>query len=50
LKNGKADLKKYPYPPFVAWNAGRLGAEASEKILKKHLNQIIKRIDRQSKT
>jgi len=46
IENGKAKFKEASfYPPFVTWNAGRLGAETSEKILKKHLSQIIKRID-----
>jgi len=33
------------YPPFVTWNAGRLGFENAEKVLKSHLKKIAKRVD-----
>jgi len=29
------------YPPFVTWNAGRLGSENVDKALKDHLRQIV---------
>jgi len=34
------------YPPFVTWNAGQMGHERAEKLLKAHLRQIVtKEID-----
>jgi len=34
------------YPPFVTWNAARLGAEVAHKLLKEHLKEIVvRRID-----
>ncbi|MCD6095745.1 MAG: hypothetical protein J7J99_04185 [Thermoprotei archaeon] len=29
------------YPPFVTWNAARLGAEKAHEILKQHLKEIV---------
>ena len=29
------------YPPFVTWNAARLGAEVAHRILKEHLREIV---------
>lgn len=33
------------YPPFVTWNSGRLGFDKTEKMLKQHLGEIVKKID-----
>ena len=45
VSDGKAKFKEAAfYPPFVTWNAGRLGAEASEKLLKDHLRKIVTKI------
>lgn len=44
--DGKAKFKEASfYPPFVTWNAGRVGSEESDVLLKKHLKQIAKKID-----
>jgi len=32
------------YPPFVTWNAGRMGHEKAEKILKSHLKEIVTKL------
>ena len=32
------------YPPFVTWNAGRIGHENSEAILKSHLREIVTKL------
>ena len=46
IKDGKAVFKEASfYPPFVTWNAGRLGFENAEKILKSHLKAIAKKVD-----
>ncbi len=46
IENGKAKFKEASfYPPFVTWNAGRLGFENAEKLLKSHLKHIVERID-----
>lgn len=46
LKEGKATFKEASfYPPFVTWNAGRLGFESVEKLLKSHLKKIAEKID-----
>ena len=47
MKGDEAKFKEASfYPPFVTWNAGRVGAEKAEKLLKAHLRQIaIKEID-----
>lgn len=31
------------YPPFVTWNSTQLGREATQKILKEHLKEIVVR-------
>jgi len=46
LREGKATFKEASfYPPFVTWNAGRLGFEIVENLLKSHLKKIAERID-----
>ncbi|MEM3041794.1 MAG: hypothetical protein QXG97_07225 [Nitrososphaerota archaeon] len=43
---GKARFKEASfYPPFVTWNAGRIGFETAEKLLKSHLKEIAKKVD-----
>jgi hypothetical protein len=45
MHNRKAIFKEATfYPPYVTWNAGRLGAENSEKSLKDHLREIVTRV------
>ena len=42
FKNGKAKFKEATfYPPFVTWNAGRLGYEKAERLLKAHLKGLV---------
>jgi len=46
IEKDKARFKEASfYPPFVTWNAGRLGFEDAEKRLKSHLKDIAKRVD-----
>jgi len=46
LAKKKADFTEASfYPPFVTWNSGRLGFEKTEKMLKQHLGEIVKKID-----
>ncbi len=47
FENGKAKFKEATfYPPFVTWNAGRLGFEKAERLLKAHLRELVtKKID-----
>lgn len=41
MKGEEAKFKEASfYPPFVTWNAGRVGSERAEKLLKAHLRQI----------
>ena len=45
MHDGEVKFKEAAfYPPFVTWNAGRLGAEGSEKLLKNHLREIVTKI------
>jgi hypothetical protein len=45
----KGDQAKFKeasfYPPLVTWNAGRLGWENAEKLLKAHLKAVAKKLD-----
>jgi len=42
FENGKAKFKEATfYPPFVTWNAGRLGYEKAERLLKAHLKGLV---------
>ncbi len=42
FENGKAKFKEATfYPPFVTWNAGRLGFEKAESLLKAHLKELV---------
>jgi hypothetical protein len=51
VKNKKAIFKEASfYPPLVTWNAGRLGWEKAEKLLKAHLKAISKGLDWKSLT
>jgi len=46
LDKGQAKFREASfYPPFVTWNSGRLGFEETEKMLKTHLGQIVRKID-----
>lgn len=43
FKDKEAKFKEASfYPPFVTWNAGRLGSENAEKKLKDHLKGLVK--------
>ena len=46
VKEGEAKFKEASfYPPFVTWNAGRVGSEDADKLLKSHLKKVAKRVD-----
>lgn len=41
---GKPKVKKAAfYPPFVTWNVARLGKEKATRLLKQHLQEIVKK-------
>jgi hypothetical protein len=45
-KKKKAKFKEASfYPPFVTWNAGRIGSEEAEKLLKTQLKGVAKRVN-----
>jgi len=45
VDNGRIRLVRAEfYPPFVTWNAGRLGFDVASKILREHLRIIIREV------
>ncbi len=46
VEGNKAKFKEASfYPPLVTWNAGRIGWETAEKLLKSHLKAVAKKLD-----
>ncbi len=46
IVNGVPKLEKAKfYPPYVTWNIARLGREKAVELLKRHLAEIVVRID-----